>query len=874
MALSPGSMLGPYRVVGLLGAGGMGEVYRARDERLGRDVAIKVLPADAAADSDRLVRFEREARATAALDHPNILAVYDVGRHEGQPYLVTQLLEGRTLRQAIAAGPLPASKAMELGIQIAQGLGAAHDRGIVHRDLKPSNIFLTSDGRAKILDFGLARLALSERTTGSPGERSTATDLTLGGVLVGTVGYMAPEQVRGLPADNRSDIFSFGCVLYEMLAGQRAFLKDSAVETMGSILHEDPPRLAANGRSVPRALAAVVQHCVEKLPEDRFQSAHDLALALEAVSTRSGDATPFVLVRPWRWRWRRWLAIAAGAVAVVLAVVGLSRLVNRDSLPDFEPRQVTTRPGLESEPALSPLGTDIAFTGHDGTRSDIWVVDVRGGQPLRLTTDGAANRSPTWFPDGSAIAYSSQSGDRWSIWKVPRLGGSSLLLVADAEDPGISPDGTMIAFSRRSAAGTLRIVVAPLEAPDQARVLTGDGDGVWDHRRPAWTPDGTTICYHDQNDLWLIPVAGGAARRLTADDAPDYNPAWSPSGRFVYFGSDRQETQAIWRAEVGSGELGRVTMGSGRENWPTLARSSDVVAYSTFAERTSLELVDTAQQERAHFDPGRLLYDPTIAPDRSSVVFTSNVEGSFDLWRLSLKDNRPAGEPVRLTEQAGSCSVPKFSPDGRWIAFQRVTGGQRDVWTMPSEGGMAANFTTHPAVDFNPVWSPDGSRLAFVSDRAGVFQLWVARVQDGRPVGEPHPLPTAGGSLSSPSWSQDGDWIAYIAPAGTQNEVWAVAAGGSHPPRQLTQGANAQFVKWNRSNGDLLVLGTWGAPRPTVRLVDPSSGQSREVSAAAQSESSATLLEFDVSNDGQLLALLTNSIRGDIWLLTASEGSF
>ncbi len=266
MPLSPGSMLGPYRLVGLLGAGGMGEVYRARDERLGRDVAIKVLPEEVATNSDRLVRFEREARATAALDHPNILAVYDVGRHNGQPYLVTQLLEGRTLRQAIATGRLPASKALELGIQIAQGLGAAHDRGIIHRDLKPSNIFLTSDGRAKILDFGLARLALSELTTGTLGERSTATDLTLAGAPVGTVGYMAPEQVRGLPADHRSDIFSFGCVLYEMLAGQRAFSKDSAVETMGSILHEDPPPLTASGRSVPPALAAVVRRCLEKAP--------------------------------------------------------------------------------------------------------------------------------------------------------------------------------------------------------------------------------------------------------------------------------------------------------------------------------------------------------------------------------------------------------------------------------------------------------------------------------------------------------------------------------------------------------------------------------------------------------------------------------
>jgi len=460
------------------------------------------------------------------------------------------------------------------------------------------------------------------------------------------------------------------------------------------------------------------------------------------------------------------------------------------------------------------------------------------------------------------------------VWMVPRLGGSPLLLVPDAEEPAISPDGTAIAFARPGAAGFLRIAVAPVGSPQQAKSLTGDGDGVYHHRRPAWSRDGTTICYHDQNDLWLVPLAGGAARRLTSDDAPDYNPAWSPSGQFVYFGSDRQETHAIWRVEIGSGELSRVTMGSSREDWPTLARSGERLAYSTFAERTSLELVDTATQERAHFDPGRLLYDPSIAPDRSSVVVTSNVEGSFDLWRLPLQRNRPAGEPVRLTEQAGSCAWPKFSPDGRWIAFQRVTGGQRDVWIVPAAGGTATNFTDCPAVDIAPVWSPDESRLAFVSDRAGFDQIWVARVQDGRPVGDPHPLPAVRGSLSSPSWSHDSAQIAFIASANTLNEVWAVAASGLHPPHQLTEGANAQFVQWNRSTGELLVLGTWGSPRRTIRAIDPSGGPSREVPAAKLSEGSATLLEFDVSDDGLLVALLASSVRGDVWALTATEEGF
>jgi len=325
---------------------------------------------------------------------------------------------------------------------------------------------------------------------------------------------------------------------------------------------------------------------------------------------------------------------------------------------------------------------------------------------------------------------------------------------------------------------------------------------------------------------------------------------------------------------VRNGELSRVTMGSGRERWPTLAPSGDLLAYSTYAERTSLELVDTATQERAHFDPGRLLYDPSIAPDRSSLVFTSNVEGSFDLWRLRLKENRPAGEPERLTEKGGECSLPSFSCDGRWIAFQRVTGGQRDVWIMPSAGGTATNFTDHPAVDINPSWSPDGRRLAFVSNRSGVDQVWIAPFHEGRQSGEPIAIASREGALSIPTWSPDGAWIAFVADTDTTSEVWVVPADGSQTPRQLTDGAGAQAAAWNPSTGDVLVLGTWGTPRWVVRRVDPHGGQPRELPAAAPTESYANLLEFDLSDDGQLLVLLESTISGDVWALDATRGSF
>ena len=872
MPLAPGTSLGPYRLIGLVGAGGMGEVYRARDERLGRDVAIKVLPADVAGDPARLARFEREARATAALEHSNILPVYDVGQHEGQPYLVTQLLEGETLSRAIAVGPLPVSKVVTLGTQIARGLAAAHERGIVHRDLKPSNIFLTSDGGVKILDFGLARLSPGDRPSGQLADHSTATDWTLAGAVVGTVGYMSPEQVRGLPADSRSDIFSFGCVLYEMLAGRRAFLKDSAVETLGAVLHEDPPRLAANGRSVPPALVAVVQRCLEKRLEDRFQSAYDVALAIEAISPSISGA-PARTLYP-QWPWRRWIAGAAVAAAVMLVAIGLGRVVRRGALPEFEPRQVTSRPELESEPAISPLGTDIAYVAQDGALSDIWVVDVRGGQPLRLTTDGAYNGNPTWFPDGSALAYTSMRGGSWSVWKVPRLGGSPLLLVPDAEDQSISPDGTTLAFARLNAGGYSRIEVAPISAPLQSRVLTTDDDGVWNHQQPVWSPDGRTICYHDQTDLWLVPVQGGRARRLTEDDPIDYDPVWSPSGRWVYFASTRQQTQAIWRVDVGSGEVTRVTMGTGQERGPTVTRSGDRLAYSTLAERTSFELVDTSAQERTRLERGRLIFEASIAPDRSWLVFGSNTAGSFDLWRLPLQDNRPAGDPVRLTELPGGCFSPAISPDGRWVAFQNTTDGQRDLWVMPAEGGMPVNVTRHPAAEILPAWSPDGSRLAFVSDRSGVDQVWVATVRDGGPVGEPRHIAGVDGVVTSPSWSPDGSRIALVEITGAESEVWTVAVDGSQPPVRLTQGSKAWSVQWSRSSGDLFVLGMWDSSRLAIRTVASGGGAPRELPAAVPSDGAANLLGFDLSLDGRLLVLNEKRLDGDVWVLEAKKGKF
>ncbi len=872
MSLPPGTPLGPYHIVAPLGAGGMGEVYRARDERLGRDVAIKVLPADVAADPDRLARFEREARAAAALDHPNILAVYDVGSHEGQAYLVTQLLEGKTLREGIELGPLVARKAAELGVQIGRGLAAAHERGIVHRDLKPSNVFVTNDGVVKILDFGLARLTHLEAGASGRASASTEPGLTGARAILGTVGYMAPEQVRGLPVDHRADIFAFGCVLYEMLAGRRAFAKDSAVETMGAILHEDPPPLEGSGRQIPPALVSVVQRCLEKRPEDRFQSAHDVAFAIEALSPGASGVPLRLLSRPWRWR--RWSALAAGCVALGLLFVGLRWFVGRDALPDFEPRQVTTRPGVESEPAISPSGQEIAYCATEAGNSDIWVTDIRGGRPLRLTTEASAEHSPCWFPDGSAVAFVSDRSGEAAIWKMPRLGGNTVMLVANAVDPAVSWDGTLVAFARPNPSGFYRIGFASLTAPDEGRILTTDADGLWNHRKPTWSPDGSALCYEDQRDLWLVGADGGSARRLTRDDARDTNAAWSPGGRYIYFCSSREGTLAVWRVSASGGVAVRVTLGTGPEQFPTLSRDGRWLSYATASCENAVVLIDVQTGQRSRLAESPLASDPRFAPDGSGVLFASDREGGYDIWQVPLDRAAPPGEARRITEHPGSCNHPVLSPDGRWIAYFRVIEGQRDVWVMSAAGGIAANFTDHPATDVQPEWSPDGGRLAFVSDRGGSYQVWIAGFDGGRRSGEPRLLTRARGGVSAPAWSPNGDDIAFIEWTHDGSEVWLTQADGKGQARQLTRGATARFVVWPRAADWLVVSGDWGGSEPTLRLVSPRTGEVRPFAESMKLKLSPSAPDFDVSPDGTLLAVIEEQARGDVWVLEALRRSF
>jgi tRNA A-37 threonylcarbamoyl transferase component Bud32/Tol biopolymer transport system component len=833
MPLAPGTNIGPYTIVGPLGAGGMGEVYRARDARLQREVAVKVLPPSLAADAERLRRFEQEARATGQLNHPNIVVVYDTGTHDGTPYVVEELLEGGTLRERLASGPLPARKAIDFARQMALGLAAAHQKGIVHRDLKPENIFVTPDGRVKILDFGLAKLMRPEAAIDAAALTSAPTAAgTDAGVVLGTVGYMSPEQVRGQPADHRSDIFSFGSILYEMLAGRRAFSASSQVETMSAILKEEPPDLGRSAADLPPGLERIVHHCLEKSPEERFQSARDLGFQLEALSAISAGsiaggaslahgATASARGGAGRGLGARILLWPALAATVLLAAAGF--WVGRATVaPAAEAiyTQMTFQSGVISSARFAPDGQTVVY-------SAAWE-----GGPTRLYTarTGSPESRALELPTADLLSIS-RSGEMailldphftlgWqrqgTLARAPLAGGAPREVMQDVEDADWAADGEGLAVIR-AVDGHYR-----LEYPT-GKVL---------YETNAWmtalrfSPDGRFIAFIDHSspgdDRGRIAVVDRDAkvRFLTDPFASVAGLAWTPEGRAIWFSAGRigniravHEVDLSGRQRVVDGAPTGMTLTDVASSGRTL-----IVRYSARRGIVGTSPGNPAERDLSWLDWSR---PASLARDGRQILFEEQGQGGGPGYSVYLRPT-DGGPAVRL----GRGSALDLSPDGRWALTSSLD--EEDLMTFLPTGAGEPRSARIPGFQMiNAQFHPDGRRILLAAAEKGHTPRFYLFDPDS---GGPPKAITAEGVGIGCAASPDGRRIA-TAMAGKAAQVWPIDGGdpsplpgsepGDRPILWSQDGRTVYVVVPENKSARLDAVEVASGRRSTVRILSP-----------------------------------------------------
>jgi len=858
MALAPGTRLGPYEILAPLGAGGMGEVYRARDSRLGREVAIKVLPATFSKDPDRLRRFEHEARAAGVLNHPNITAVYDVGSAEGSPYVVTELLEGETLRIRIATGALSTRKATDYAIQIARGLAAAHEKGIVHRDLKPENLFVTKDGRAKILDFGLAKLTHSE--SGAPlTEVPTETRGTEPGVVMGTVGYMSPEQVRGQAADQRSDMFAFGAILYEMLSGQRAFSGGSAADTMSAILKEEPPGLLITNQNVSPGLERIVRHCLEKNPDERFHSAHDLAFDLEALSGISGPRAAAAAPASEKKR-AAWLLPAT--VVVILAGVLAYRAGKKVGyVPPPSFHRLTYRRGFVSSARFAPDGQTVFYAASwDGAeKPQLFSTRVENPGSLRLG-----------LPDGHVESIS-RSGEmlllsdvvfgggftrRGTLSSAPLSGAAARDLLEDVADADWGPNGQSLALVRATQ-WRYR-----LEFP--AGKVLHETAGWISH--PRVSPRGDAVAFLDHpifgDDRGAVAIVDKSGKRTTLSTGWDSTQglAWSPSGDEIWFTATEAGSNRALHAVTRSGQRRLIVSSHGILTLQDISKDGRVLV-DCANERVGLLGLSTADAKERDLSGLDWSRGPILSEDGKTLVFTEQGAGGGAGYSIYLRkmDGSPA---VRL----GEGEALALSPDGKWVLAALVRSSPVSLILLPSGAGEARPF---PKDSINhergprgvASFFPDGRQIIFVGSEPGhARRSWIQNLDGGRP----RPVSPEGvvGALLSP----DGRFFVARGPD-QEPALYPVEAG---PPRPIKGLEPSDRMLGRSADGKLLFVRPLGRSLTArVYSVDVASGR-RELWKEFAPRDPTGLIDISadaITPDGKTLVFAYHQTLSDLYVV-------
>jgi Tol biopolymer transport system component len=767
LALAVGTKVGPYDVIAPLGAGGMGEVYRARDTRLSREVAIKILPPSLSADGDRLRRFEQEARATGTLNHPNILQVHDIGTHEGAPYVVSELLEGETLRDRIGGTPLPTRKAIDFATQIARGLSAAHEKGIVHRDLKPENLFITKDGRVKILDFGLAKLTSGE-TLAEADTNTRDMPGTDAGKVLGTVGYMSPEQVRAKPVDQRSDIFSFGAVLYEMLSGRRAFRGASAVETMNAILKEDPPEVTETGRTLPPALERIVGHCLEKNPEERFQSALDVAFDLEQLS--GSVTTQAALVSPEERRLPGWRSAALVLAAIALAVSAFVAGRRQGAvlpLPDFRP--ITFQRGAVGNARFAADGRSIVYEARwPDVDSNIYVAQPGSPESRSLALPDARLVGVSRSGELGVLLHHGAGPGR-TLARVPMGGGAPRDVTEHVEQADWGPDGTSFAVVR--SAGGRNIIEFPVGKPlydavyvDNVRVSPrGDMVAFSDH----------PVAGDNRGDVAVVDLSG-RRRTLSTGWSDIRGLTWSPDGREIWFTATRKGIELNLWGVTPDGRERQIYRAPGNLHLEDSAPDGRILLTVGRAEPSLIGLAPGEAKERdlSWLDWG---WATALSADGKTLLFGEQGDGAGPEYAVYVRGT-DGSAPTLL----GKGAAIALSPDGRYALVLNLT-PPAHLTLLPTGAGEARPLPrgTLAQLQWGAFFS-DGKRIALEGSEQGkAARLWTQDLSGGDPKPISAEGVSAGIGFGGTALSPDGSVIAAQTDAGPA--LYPVAGGEPRP---------------------------------------------------------------------------------------------
>jgi serine/threonine protein kinase len=866
-----GTTIGPYRLESQLGAGGMGKVYLAHDQRLSRKVALKLLDPSLTGNSEQRTRFLREARLAASLDHPNICTIHEVAEAAGRLFIAMQYVEGETLRRVIRGRPLKLDSLLSISLQVADALAEAHTRGIIHRDIKAGNIMITPRGQAKVLDFGLAKLL-------EKAEGEAETHLTMTGAVMGTPASMSPEQARGERADHRSDIFSLGGVLYEMATGHTPFSGRSKADVISALLSQPHTPAAELNKEIPARLSAVIDRALAKEPAERYQSMQELIADLRQVVAEAGGLdhlfassganvgvmTPYIppggrplVKRPW--------AIASLAAGLALVILGLiaAYFWSRSQKPSARSQQslISTFPGSHGKASFSPDGQKIAFTNTVNNVRQVWVKDLAQVEPIQITFGEDGADRPGWSPRNDQIVYTrrSRSQGTSSIWSVPSVGGASHKVIEGGRNPNWSWDGARLVFERGYDVWT-----ANADGGDQRKV---EGVPPTDHlsadRMPGFSPDGALIAFFQQSkgphgDYWVVPAEGGQARQLTFDDTFGGAPAWTPEGRFIVFPSQRAGSLTLWKVLVGGGDPAPVLGGTGEDTDPEISRNGKRLLYTNTRNQYMLTITDpaTGRQKELHQSRSDMV-DPSFSPRGDKIVFFGFAEGGgLHLFVV----NADGTNLSQLTHGKGEQNVhPQWSADGSAVYFyqHRPTTSFRKI--SLHDGGITElaqgwewGTHNHARVD------PDGTRIIYtLLDKGKPAATMIRDLATGGETAFTLPLRFV-------RWSRDGKLIVgtKIKEPWSESEITVCPVDGGSC-RALTRG---YYPLWS-SDGALIYFYKISSLRDGEELWAISRDALGERKIVDLRPTHPNGEFFDVSSTGQVVWVQYRVGRQELWLL-------